>query len=212
MKKRKIKNVVLPAVYVMSIVVSFFSVAILNNLLLGDVINYDYSQSIIEDTTEAVLGEVAEDNKTSKIQKPYTSKNVSEKIMYYSKDDSLEEQQKSLILYENTYMPSTGIFYSSNESFDVVSVADGIIKSIKQDDILGIVVEVAHNTNLTSYYYSLNDVKLNEKDEIKAGTILGQATTNKIFNDQNNFLFEVYYQGKSMDPKKFYELDLNELQ
>jgi len=212
MKKGKVTSIVLPTIYVMIIVISFFSVAILNNLLLGDVTNYDYSKPLLQDATEAVLGEEKDDKDMVNAIKPYVSKDVNIKVYYYSKEDDSEKQQKSLIFYQNTYMPSTGTIYSSANEFDVVAVADGQIKNISEDDIMGTVIEISHNTNLTTFYYSLKDVKLSVGDEIKAGTILGKATPNKIYDDQNNFLFEVYYQGKSLDPEKFYTMNINEFE
>ena len=164
----------------------------------------------MQDVTESVMKE--NENKEEMIVKPYSATNVTELVTYYSKDDNESKQQKALIFYQNTYMPSTGIIYGSSEEFDVYTVADGEIKNISQDDILGTVVEVAHNTNLTTYYYSLKDVQLSVGDQIKAGTFLGKATTNKIYDNQSNFLFEVYYQGKSLDPEKFYSMNINELQ
>ncbi|MBE6148797.1 MAG: M23 family metallopeptidase [Firmicutes bacterium] len=209
MRKGRLKGLVLPTIYVLIIVTSFFSVALLNNLLLGDITNYDYSESLMQDVTEAVMNE-NEDTKTAVIM-PYRSSNVKTLVSYYSKDDDIEKQQNSLILYENTYMPSSGVIYGSEEEFDVMVVYDGEVKNISQDDILGTVVEVSHNTNLTTYYYSLKDVKLSVGDRINAGTFLGTAATNKIYANQNNFLFEVYYQGKSLDPEKFYQMNIDEL-
>lgn len=210
MKKGRLKGFVLPTIYVLIIVTSFFSVSLLNNLLLGDITNYDYSGSLMQDVTEAVMGETEEVETT--VVMPYGTAAVNELVSYYSKDDDAQKQQKSLILYQNTYMPSTGIIYGATESFDVLSVYDGEVKNISQDDILGTVVEVSHNTNLTTFYYSLTDVKLNVGDQIKAGTFLGKSTTNKIYDKQCNFLFEVYYQGKSIDPVKFYSMNIDEVQ
>ncbi|MBE6155608.1 MAG: M23 family metallopeptidase [Firmicutes bacterium] len=213
MRKGRLKRWVLPTIYVMIIVVSFFSVSIINNLLLGDISNYDYSNSLIKDVTEAVMKENESVNlKETTIIKPYVSLSVKDIVLYYNKDDEPERQQKSLIFYQNTYMPSTGVVYASEEDFDVVAVLDGEVKNVKNDDILGTVIEVSHNTNLTTYYYSLKDVMLNVGDQIKSGTVLGKATTNKIYDKQNNFLFEVYYQGKSLNPDHFYTMNIDELQ
>lgn len=210
MRKGRLKGFVLPTIYVLIIVTSFFSVALLNNLLLGDITNYDYSDSLMKDVTEAVMNE-NQDIETTVVM-PYSGANVKQLVSYYSKDDDATKQQNSLILYENTYMPSSGVIYGSAEEFDVMAAYDGEVKNISQDDILGIVVEVSHNTNLTTYYYSLKDVQLKVGDQINAGTFLGKATTNKIYNDQNTLLFEVYYQGKSLDPEKFYTMNIDELQ
>lgn len=211
MKKSKLVSYVLPTIYVMVIVVSFFSVAILNNLILSDVTNKDYSQSLMQDVTESVLGETKEeDEETTKPIKPYVAQSVTAKVQYYNKDDDNAKQQNSLIVYQSTYMPSTGVLYSSNEEFDVMVVMDGVIKNINEDDIMGTVVEVSHNSNLTTYYYSLKEVNLSVGDEVKTGTILGAAAPNKIYDKENNLFFEVYYQGQSIDPDIFYEMNLDE--
>lgn len=213
MSKGKIRGILLPSLYVMIIVVSFFSVAVLNNLLLGEVTNHDYSQSMIKNPTESVLKEQEDISvEEKKIYLPYSSTSIEKKVGYYNKDDDKLEQEKSLIYYQNTYMPCTGIVYSSKEEFDVIAVYDGIIKSIKQDEILGTVIEVSHNQNLSTYYYSLKDVSLLVDDEIKAGTILGKAAPNKIYENENNILFEVYYQGKSLNPEVFYNQNIDDLQ
>lgn len=208
MRKGYLKGFVLPTVYVLLIVASFFSVAILNNLLIGDISNYDYSQSLMQDVTESVLKE----NEPNMIVKPYSNPNVSTKVTYYNKEDAAEKQQTSLIVYEDTYIPSTGNIYSSSENFDVLAVYDGEVKNVTTDNILGTVIEIAHNQNLTTYYYSLTNVLLQAGDEIKSGTVLGQATPNIIYDKEPNFLFEVYYQGKSIDPEKFYSMNIDELQ
>ncbi|MBQ6840895.1 MAG: M23 family metallopeptidase [Bacilli bacterium] len=208
MRKGSLKGFVLPTVYVLVIVASFFSVAILNNLLIGNINNYDYSQSLMQEVTESVLKE----NEVNKISMPYSDQNIEQKVSYYNKEDDAEKQQKSLIFYQNTYMPSTGVIYSLPQEFDVMAVYDGEVKNITQDEILGTVIEIAHNSNLTTYYYSLKNVQLVVGDQIKTGTVLGQATPNKIYDKDCNFLFEVYYQGKSLDPEKFYTMNIDELQ
>ena len=210
MKKRRLKRFVLPSLFVLVSVTAFFGIAILNNILLGDELNYDYSKSLMKDATQAVLSEQKEEKK--EIYKPYVSNNVTKKVGYYEKDASEEEKENSLIVYEKTYMPSSGNFYEADEVFDVIAVFDGKVTNIKEDEILGNVVEITHNTNLITYYYSLSDIKVEIGTEVKAGTILGKATTNKIYNEKNNFLLEVYYQGKSLNPEKFYSMNIDDLQ
>ena len=109
-------------------------------------------------------------------------------------------------------MPSSGIIYASNDNFDVIATLDGKVTNIKEDDILGNVIEITHNTNLITYYYSLKDIPVSIGMEVKAGSILGKAATNKIYGDKINFLFEVYYQGQSLNPEKFYKMNIDELQ
>lgn len=207
MKKMKLRKYVLPIIYVLIILVTFLSVSLINNHLLKNVTNYNYSKSIMKDVTENVLSEILPD----KFERPYLSENVKLLSGFYSKDYDDESQKNSLIVYQNTYMPSSGTFYASQDDFDVVSVYDGKVKSIKKDEMLGDTVEVQHSDNLTTIYYSLKDVTVRENDDIKKGTIIGKATSNNLVTDKNVLFIEVYLKGKQIDPEKFYELNPNEV-
>lgn len=207
MKKMKLRKYVLPTIYVLIIFVTFVSVSLINNHLLKNVTNYNYSKSIMKDVTENVLSEILPD----KFERPYLSENVKLLSGFYSKDYDDESQKNSLIVYQNTYMPSSGTFYASQDEFDVVSVYDGKVKSIKKDEMLGDTVEVQHSDNLTTIYYSLKDVTVRENDDIKKGTIIGKATSNNLVTDKNVLFIEVYLKGKQIDPEKFYELKPNEV-
>ena len=207
MKKMKLRKYVLPTIYVLIILVTFLSVSLINNHLLKNVTNYNYSKSIMKDVTENVISEILPD----KFERPYLSENVKLLSGFYSKDYDDESQKNSLIVYQNTYMPSSGTFYASQDEFDVVSVYDGKVKSIKKDEMLGDTVEVQHSDNLTTIYYSLKDVTVRENDDIKKGTIIGKATSNNLVTDKNVLFIEVYLKGKQIDPEKFYELNPNEV-
>ena len=207
MKKMKLRKYVLPTIYVLIILVTFLSVSLINNHLLKNVTNYNYSKSIMKDVTKNVLSEILPD----KFERPYLSENVKLLSGFYSKDYDDESQKNSLIVYQNTYMPSSGTFYASQDDFDVVSVYDGKVKSIKKDEMLGDTVEVQHSDNLTTIYYSLKDVTVRENDDIKKGTIIGKATSNNLVTDKNVLFIEVYLKGKQIDPEKFYELNPNEV-
>ena len=207
MKKMKLRKYVLPTIYVLIILVTFLSVSLINNHLLKNVTNYNYSKSIMKDVTENVLSEILPD----KFERPYLSENVKLLSGFYSKDYDDESQKNSLIVYQNTYMPSSGTFYAYQDEFDVVSVYDGKVKSIKKDEMLGDTVEVQHSDNLTTIYYSLKDVTVRENDDIKKGTIIGKATSNNLVTDKNVLFIEVYLKGKQIDPEKFYELNPNEV-
>lgn len=207
MKKNKIKKIIVPTIYVLIVISSFISVSIINNMLLGGINNYDYSKSLMKEVTQAVLKE----NGVGEFIKPTVSSNVSKKIGFYKKDDSETIQQESLIIYKNTYMPSTGIMYESPESFDVISVFDGVIEEINTDSIMGKYIVVKHNDNLRTYYYSLTDVVLNVGDSISQGTILGKGTSNEL-NAKYSLYFEVYYNNEAIDPENFYVTNPTEMQ
>ena len=85
MKKMKLRKYVLPTIYVLIILVTFLSVSLINNHLLKNVTNYNYSKSIMKDVTENVLSEILPD----KFDRPYLSENVKLLSGFYSKDYTL---------------------------------------------------------------------------------------------------------------------------
>ena len=214
MKKRKLKGFVLPTVYVLVIGILFVSISFLGSALQNQ-INYqdDLSVSALEDEEVKPVIKNEEEVTTNSIVKPFNSTSVSTSKSYYNKDDDEQTQQNSLVYYEQTYLQNSGILYSANETFDVVSVYDGTVTNISEDEILGNVVEVTHNTNLKTVYYSLGEIAVKKDDVLTAGDIIGKSGDNLLDGETENcLLFEVYYNGFTIDPEEFYTMNINDLQ
>ena len=214
MKKRKLKGFVLPTVYILVIGVLFISISFLGNTLQSQ-INYDEDLSVNalqeEDATPVIKNE--EEVKESKIVKPFTSEKVSVSKSYYSKEDDEKTQQNSLVYYEQTYLQNSGILYSAYETFDIINVYDGTVTNVSKDEILGNVVEITHNPNLKTVYYSLGEIAVAKDDVITGGTIIGKSGDNLLDDEKDNcLLFEVYYNGNAIDPEEFYSMDITKLQ
>lgn len=214
MKKRKLKGFVLPTVYILVIGVLFISISFLGNTLQSQ-INYDEDLSVNalqeEDATPVIKNE--EEIKESKIVKPFTSEKVSVSKSYYSKEDDEKTQQNSLVYYEQTYLQNSGILYSADETFDIINVYDGTVTNVSKDEILGNVVEITHNPNLKTVYYSLGEIAVSKDDVITGGTIIGKSGDNLLDDEKDNcLLFEVYYNGNAIDPEEFYSMDITKLQ
>ncbi len=212
MKKRKLKNWVVPALYVFSITIIFVSV-----VLIGRVMSVNYEKaadnnyvpdSIVQDN-EAPVVEVTND----KIAYPYTMEGVEVAKNFYDSKASEEEQVKSLIFYKNTYMENTGVLYTKGDSsFEVVSVLDGNVTSITKDEILGNVVEVTHSTELITIYHCLGEVNVKVGDSIKQNDVIGKSgKVNVDSGYENAMLFEVNYQGKILNPNEFYKMNVKDL-
>ena len=149
---------------------------------------------------------------TKNIIRPYTSTDVTATIPYYNIDGTNDEQAAALIYYEGIYMQNTGVLYTSNNAFDVVSILDGTVKNIKEDSLMGNIVEIEHTNNLTTVYQSLGEVKVKVGDTVKQGDIIATSGQNKITTDTSNALhFEVFYKGEVFNPEEFYLLDYNEV-
>ncbi len=214
MKKRKLKGFVLPTVYILVTGVLFISISFLGNTLQSQ-INYDEDLSVNalqeEDATPVIKNE--EEVKESKIVKPFTSEKVSVSKSYYSKEDDEKTQQNSLVYYEQTYLQNSGILYSADETFDIINVYDGTVTNVSKDEILGNVVEITHNPNLKTVYYSLGEIAVAKDDVITGGTIIGKSGDNLLDDEKDNcLLFEVYYNGNAIDPEEFYSMDITKLQ
>ncbi len=208
MTKRKLKGSVKRVLCVASISVIFISLFfVTKNLKPTNESDEEYVMNSILDP----ITPVTNITETPKITRPYTSDKVRISNYFYEKDASTEEQEKSLIYYENTYLQNSGVVYSSDEEFDVVAVYDGTVIDIKQDDILNNIVYVSHNSSLTTIYYGLKDINVKINDSINQNTVLGKSDKNKFSNNANSMLFEVNYDGKVLNPESFYVMDINEL-
>ncbi len=206
MKHRKLRGYVLPTLYVIVLIVIFGAVSLVSNLMRVQP-NYLYSVDVNKDITTTVVEEVEE--KT--IERPYTSDSVKIATYFYDVDAAEEKQEQSLIYFENTYMKNTGVLYQAEEMFDCVAVLEGTVLNISQDDILGNVVEIEHNPNLRTVYYSLGEVNVELGEVLNQGDLIGVAGENNITNQDYNLLFEVYYNGTLLDPEEFYTMDINDL-
>ena len=211
MKKRKLKGFVLPTVYVLVIGVLFLSISTLGNILQNKT---EYSDMVIGTLRNDGIPVVKEEQTKDITQpvKPFTSTSVSISKSFYDMTDDDLKQQNSLVYYEKTYLQNSGVLYVSQEQFDIVNVLDGKVTNVGVDDILGNFVEITHNTNLKTIYYSLGDVLVKKDDEVKANAIIALSGSNKIEKDSSNsLLFEVYLNGVTINPEDFYNMNVDDL-
>ena len=146
------------------------------------------------------------------IARPYTDSTIKIKTNYYNPKDDEETQKNSLILFENTYLPSTGIDYQTDYDFDVVSILDGIVVTVREDQTLGKLVEIKHKDNIISSYQSLSEISVKEGDEVKQGQIIGKSGMANIQKDMGSHLhFELTVNSKTVDPEEYYDKELGNL-
>ncbi len=201
MKRRKLKKFVLPALYFLITVSIFGGVIILGkdvNLTNKD---YKYGVSAIKDNVKSVI--VEDVVTTSDIASPVEEGKSSIAVHFYSKDATETEQANSLIYYENTYLPNTGILYTSDDTFDVKTVFDGKVTDILDDEFFGKYIVIEHTPNLRTYYYGLADIEVSVGDELTSGAVLGVSKNNEIMSTKKTFLFEVYHNNKLINPETF---------
>lgn len=211
MKSKKLRSFVLPTVYIMVISVLFISISFLANNLSHNIEYGNMSVSTLDDNTTPVIKN-EENILQSIIEKPYVSSNVSISKSFYDMTDDAKKQEDSLVYYQNTYLQNSGVLYESTDPFDIKASYDGKVTNVSQDDILGNYIEITHNENLKTVYYSLSEVTVKKDDVVLSGDVIGKSGTNKLNNDsKNSLLFEVYHNGVAIDPEDFYNMNINDL-
>ena len=209
-KRLRLKRWASSIIYVSLVSIVFVSMVFISNKLekkyaLNSNLSYILKDFIKNDIAVSAI-------KDTKIIKPYLSETVNIDIDYYDINSDEIEQQKSLILYENTYMPNTGILYTNNEEFEVISTLEGTVTKIKKDELLGNVVEITHSSNLITTYYSLNNVNVVEGQILKQNDVIGTSGKNNISSTSDYMLlFEVSFNGTNIDPENYYNMKIEDL-
>ena len=82
-----------------------------------------------------------------------------------SKDYFIHHPKSKIWVFEYV-LSGKGHIVTENETFEVIAVLDGTVINIKDDELLGKIVEVQHENNLVSSYQSLGEVSVKKNDFI----------------------------------------------
>ena len=213
MKMKRIKPLVIPMIYGVCVIAflfcMYFAGKLSNNFLFKDknVTNYVDGEIVSEYDNDIPVVSTS-----SIIVRPYLDSNVSIYKTFYDYQDEISNQENSIILYEGTYMQNSGVDYTSDNSFDVISILDGTVINVYENEILGTSIEIRHNNDLISVYQSLSDVTVKEGDNVIQGQILAKSGLSNINRELNNHLhFELYYKGTIVNPEVYYNKSVDEL-
>lgn len=209
MKKRRLKKSAVYVLYGIS-----FALLLSGVLLLG-VATEDSASDTFEYVSKSILDfeeEVKVINSNNKIIRPYNDANVKIVKDFYDYKGEEKSQEESLIYYENTYMPSSGVSYSNGEKFEVVSILEGTVTDVKEDTTTGNSITIEHANGITSIYQSITNITVKKGDIINAGFVIGTSSTSNIRKDLNNHLyFELIIDGVCVDPENYYDKLVNEI-
>ncbi len=147
------------------------------------------------------------------IMRPYTDSNIKVLQSFYNYKGEEKEQENSIINYEQTYIQNSGVAYGGIDgTFDVISVLPGTVTSVKEDKLLGNIIEIKNTDKVTTIYQGLTDVTLKENDSVSQGTIIGKSGETNINKDLGkHFVFELKIDGKYVNPEEYYDKNVNEL-
>lgn len=212
MKKTRLKKPVIYGIYTTAIfllLVTLYYVDFSNSKLKTNPKDEDYkyvSRLFGEDITPVV-------NNDETIIRPYLDSNVKILQNFYNYKGTEKDQENSIINYEQTYIQNNGVIYGGIEDgFDVISVLDGTVTSIKEDNLLGNIIEIKNTDDITTIYQGLTDITVKENDKINQGTIIGKSgESNMNKDDGKHVTFELKVKGTYVNPEEYYDKNLGEI-
>lgn len=214
MEGRRIKKSVIYVMYAIAFLLIIASIYLMemsskSSFKKEEVPNTYVSKTIFDDTISVIAPVV---NTEEKLIKPYSNEKVTINKNFYSYDDESKNQENSIIYYENTYMQSSGISYSSTEPFDVLAVIKGTVTAVSEDELLGGTVQITHDNGLITVYQSLSDIKVKVNDNVEKGTVISKSGKANLFKEiENGLYFEVVSNGKNINPILCYDRTISEI-
>ncbi len=207
-KKLRLKRYVIPCLYVVLLATVMTGAFLITKAMKKSepaTPDYNYVSNIV---TSDVVPTISE---AKKLIKPYTDEKVTVGKSFYDYKAEASNQEKSITYYDGSYIQNSGIDYVLDQAFDVVAVLDGTVTNVKQDDILGTIVEIKHDNNYVTTYQSLSDVTVKKDDIVTQGQVIGKSGTNKLDKDMGNHLhFELYTNGQVVDPNLYIDKEIKE--
>lgn len=205
-RKRRLKSYVIKSLYVvlfLTIAVGGFMISKSMKKSPAVEENYTYVSSIITDQDIAVI------NETTKMIKPVVNEKITIGKNFYDYKADSKQQESSIIYYDGSYIQNSGLDYVLEEGFDVVAVLDGTVTDVREDELLGKVVEIKHNNGYVTSYQSLSEVSVKKDDTVTQGQTIGRSGTNKLDKDMGNHLhFELYANGQVADPNLYIDKEI----
>ena len=216
-RKRKLKPFVVPMMYVLSIAMVITSVYFIERIINSAVFKSEDIENVNGDSdgdssTIENSSDVPVVNTEPQIIKPYINDSVKVVKSYYDYKADNSTQENSILYYGNTYMQNSGVDYASGSEFEVVSVLDGTVSEVVDDEIMGKTIKIKHSNDLVSVYQSMGSIDFKVNDTVNQGAIIGKSGENNISKDLGNHLhFELYYKGSIVNPEDYYGKMLGEL-
>lgn len=156
---------------------------------------YDEEAESVVQQQETIKMPVEEDIQTEIVTK------------FFDYEDEQDEQEKGLNLYNNRYYQSTGVNVAADdgEPFDVVASMSGTVAEVKEDPLLGNVVILSHEDDISTYYASLGEIAVDPGDKVAQGDQVGVAGKNLFSEESGNHVhFEIRKDDIEVNPEMFF--------
>ena len=211
MMKKNFKLFAVPAIYVIAVLVFGTSMYLIQRAVNGNRLenneDMEYVDKEIVTDNEYIPVVVTENT----IMRPFLNDSVTINKTFYNYNDESKNQENAIIIYKDTYMQNSGVDYKLNEVFDVISVLEGTVIEITDNEILGKTIKIRHSNDLISTYACLSEINVNKDDTILRGQLIGKSGTCNLYSNDSNLHFELLYQGKNINPEESYNKAESEL-
>ena len=203
MRRLKLRSYVIPVLILFLVFGVYLTYAIIeSNKRLSKVPDNHVTETITRKELPVI-------NELEVIINPYTQAEVKVGKGFYDYKGSEEDQEKSITRYEDTYLQNTGVDFTSDNTFGVISILSGEVIEVKDDETLGKTVIVQHKNNYISTYQSLSEVTVKKGDKISQGKVLGKSGTNQMEKDLGNHLhFELSINNQMVNPLDYLNKNL----
>jgi stage II sporulation protein Q len=198
--KKKEKSLVIPTVYILVLfIVTSFVYFTSKSLYKYENIGLDnitYVSSAVFNRSIPIV------SIPDTIKLPIVDSDVEIARFFYDANSELSKKEKSIVYYEGTYMPNTGIDYQKEEVFDVMTIYDGTVIDVSFDELLGKTVKIKHNGELISVYQGIDNIDVKVGDIVFTGQKIATSGNSKINYDLGNSMhFEIYKNGECLNPE-----------
>jgi len=208
-KKLKLKPYIIPSIYIL--VITIFAVSAMQKFedVPEPLEDIRYVSNVIFSNEVPVI---STDTKEIVVIRPYTDNDVKIGKNFYNHEQTEQEQQNSIVNYENIYIQNSGIDYVKKDIFQVNAILDGTVISVNNNELLGNIIEIQHDKNMISVYQSLSTISVKEGDSVVRGQVIGKSGTSKINQELGNHLhFELFKSGQVVNPEDYYEKNIKDL-
>lgn len=208
MNKRSLKLIAVPAIYMLAICVFCATLYLAQKLFNNSKFDEDMIYVDNEIVTDNIYIPVV--NTENPVMRPFLNDSVYVSKKFYNYNDDVQNQENSIVFYEGTYMQNSGIDYKYSSKFDIVSILDGTVIEITENNILGKTIKVQHENDLISVYQCLDEISVKVDDSVLRGQVIGSSGTSSLYNNDYNLHFELIYQGVNVNPENYYNKTINE--
>ncbi|MBM4761510.1 M23 family metallopeptidase [Bacillus sp. B15-48] len=137
------------------------------------------------------------------------------KMQFYDNDMDKAEQEAAIVVYNNQYHPNTGIAIGANddEEFNVIASLSGEVITVKEDSLLGNVIEINHDNGIVTQYQSIKNIQVKAGDMVEQGDTIATAGTSQ-FNEKAgvHVHFEIRKDGVPVNPLDYFDKPLSALE